>query len=36
MKVKSLELLNIRGFENAKIELSEGINILIGKNNSGK
>jgi recombinational DNA repair ATPase RecF len=28
MKVSKLELTNIRGYENAQIELSPGINIL--------
>ncbi|MEA5549473.1 AAA family ATPase [Anabaena cylindrica UHCC 0172] len=36
MKVSKLELTNIRGYENAQIEFSPGINIIVGENNSGK
>jgi AAA15 family ATPase/GTPase len=36
MYVNKLELRNIRSYENAEIELSKGINIIVGANNSGK
>lgn len=36
MKVKSINLINIKCFEKLKIELSEKINVFIGANNSGK
>lgn len=36
MRVKSVELINIKSYDKVKIELSEGLNILIGENNSGK
>ncbi len=36
MKLKSIELINIRGFNKTEIEFSNSINILTGKNNSGK
>ncbi|MTJ15281.1 ATP-binding protein [Anabaena sp. UHCC 0187] len=36
MKITKIELTNIRSYENSQIELSPGINIIIGENNSGK
>jgi AAA15 family ATPase/GTPase len=37
MKIIAIQLQNIRGFQNVpKTDLSEGINIFIGANNSGK
>lgn len=36
MKVKSLELVNIKSYKRQKIELSPTINIITGINNSGK
>ncbi len=36
MYIKSIELNNIRCFKQEKIELSKNINLLVGKNNSGK
>jgi len=36
MRIKSVELINLRSYENTTLEFSEGINILIGANNSGK
>jgi len=36
MIVTDLELANIKSFEKLNIELSPSINILVGKNNSGK
>ncbi len=36
MKIKSFEARNFRNIENAKIEFSDGINLLIGKNAQGK
>ena len=36
MYLKSIYFKNIRGFKREKIEFGKGINLLIGKNNSGK
>jgi chromosome segregation ATPase len=36
MRIKSIELINLRSYVDTKIELSENINLLIGANNSGK
>ncbi|OUL33427.1 hypothetical protein BV372_16375 [Nostoc sp. T09] len=36
MKILNVKLSNIRGYENAEIELSPKLNLLIGENNSGK
>jgi AAA15 family ATPase/GTPase len=36
MRVKSLELINVKSFEDSKLEFSESINILVGANNAGK
>lgn len=36
MKIKSINLTNIRCFKGASLRLSEGVNIFIGPNNNGK
>ena len=36
MKIKSFEAKNFRNIENCKIQFSDGINLLIGKNAQGK
>lgn len=36
MRVKSVELVNIKSHKRLKLQLSEGITLLIGANNSGK
>src|SRR5688500_2398822 len=36
MYVRTLEIINARSFKREKVEFSKGINLLIGKNNSGK
>jgi AAA15 family ATPase/GTPase len=36
MWISEIELKNFRSFPDAKIQLSEGINLIIGSNNSGK
>lgn len=36
MKVKSLAIKNLKSYPEAELELSPGINLLIGANNSGK
>ena len=36
MKIKEIQLRNIRGFAKQDTELSTGINVLVGQNNSGK
>ena len=36
MWIKKIKIENLRSFENAEIEFSKGINILLGANNSGK
>ncbi|MGB3946748.1 MAG: AAA family ATPase [Bacteroidia bacterium] len=36
MRIKSIELINLKSYKNSKIEFSEKINLLIGANNSGK
>ncbi len=36
MKIKSVELINLKSYSHSKIELSPNINLLIGANNSGK
>ena len=36
MRISKVSLSNIRGYENAELELSSGINLIIGENNSGK
>ena len=36
MKVKSVELINLKSHERSKLELSENINLIVGANNSGK
>ncbi len=36
MHVKQVVIKNVRGFKSAELELSEGINIIVGPNNSGK
>ncbi|MES2592712.1 MAG: AAA family ATPase [Bacteroidota bacterium] len=36
MKIKSIELINLKSHERSKLELSKNINLLVGVNNSGK
>lgn len=36
MRIKSVELVNLRAFERLKLELSPKINLLVGANNAGK
>lgn len=36
MIVKSIDIINLRCFENLHLELSPSINVIVGKNNSGK
>jgi len=36
MKIKSINLINIKCFERLELDLSEKINVFIGANNSGK
>lgn len=36
MKVNTLELNNFRNYDNAKIELKDGLNFIVGKNAQGK
>ena len=36
MKIKEIQLNNIKCFVKGKIDLSPGINVFVGKNNSGK
>jgi AAA15 family ATPase/GTPase len=36
MRISAIKLNNFRCFANASIELSEGINLVVGTNNSGK
>jgi AAA15 family ATPase/GTPase len=36
MRISAVKLNNVRCFANASIELSKGINLIIGANNSGK
>jgi len=36
MKIFKINLSNVRGYSEAQIELSSGINIVVGENNSGK
>lgn len=36
MYISSIELLNFRSFKNKKVDFQEGLNVLIGHNNSGK
>ena len=36
MYISSIELLNFRSFKNTKVDFQEGLNVLIGHNNSGK
>ncbi len=36
MKIKSIELKNYRNIENEKINFTEGVNVLFGKNAQGK
>src|SRR5699024_1912371 len=36
MYISSIELSNFRSFKNIKVEFQEGLNVLIGHNNSGK
>jgi len=36
MRISAVKLNNFRCFANASIELSKGINLIIGANNSGK
>lgn len=36
MFVRQLSLINIKGYEEANINLSPGINVLVGANNAGK
>jgi len=36
MYIKSLSLLDLRGFKNSKVDFSKNINIITGHNNSGK
>ncbi|MFN6526947.1 ATP-dependent nuclease [Nostoc sp. ChiSLP03a] len=36
MKIHKVKLSNLRGYENAEIELSPSINLIVGENNSGK
>ncbi len=36
MYIKKIELIDIRSYKEASIELSPGINIIVGANNSGK
>ena len=36
MKIVSLELTNFRNYERASVEFGDGLNVLHGKNASGK
>src|SRR5690625_3516300 len=36
MYISSIELSNFRSFKNRKVDFQEGLNVLIGHNNSGK
>lgn len=36
MYVEKLDILNIRSYQNASLDFSPGINLLVGANNSGK
>jgi predicted ATPase len=36
MWVKKVDLINFRSYENGSIELSQGINLIVGQNNAGK
>jgi predicted ATPase len=36
MRIKTVELINLRSYDQVKIELSSRINLLVGANNSGK
>jgi predicted ATPase len=36
MRISAIELNNFRCFANVRVELSKGINLIIGSNNSGK
>ncbi|MBN3889079.1 MAG: AAA family ATPase [Nostoc sp. JL31] len=36
MKIHKVKLSNVRAYENAEIELSPSINLIVGENNSGK
>ncbi|MEG0909893.1 MAG: AAA family ATPase, partial [Bacilli bacterium] len=36
MKILSLELKNFRNYKNAFVEFGDGLNVLYGKNASGK
>jgi predicted ATPase len=36
MRIKSLSIHNVKSYPNAELEFSQGINLLIGENNSGK
>ncbi len=36
MWVKKVDLIKFRSYENGSIELSKGINLIVGQNNSGK
>ncbi|MDE5927252.1 MAG: AAA family ATPase, partial [Duncaniella sp.] len=36
MKLSSIDIANFRGFERFSLNLTEGVNVLIGRNGSGK
>jgi predicted ATPase len=36
MWVKKVDLINFRSYENGSVELSKGINLIVGQNNAGK
>ncbi len=36
MRIKSVEIINLKSYKNVTLEFSENINLLIGANNSGK
>ena len=36
MYVEKLDILNIRSYQNVSLEFSQGINLIVGANNSGK
>lgn len=36
MRIKAIELINLKSHKNLKIDLSENVNLLVGANNSGK
>ena len=36
MYISELELENFRKYKNVNIKLNEGLNVIVGENNSGK